>query len=60
MRPAGQFPAKVLSPPLEPVGRLLPESKGVTHLVDLTDGGAGRLIRNSLSYGRMIAPSATQ
>jgi len=39
MRPAGEVKPKVSSPALKPGGRLLREWNGVTHVVDVTDGG---------------------
>ena len=39
MRPARQIQLKTPSPALKPGGRLLREWNGVTHVVDVTDGG---------------------
>ena len=39
MRPAGEVQPKTPSPVLKPGGRLLREWNGVTHVVDVTDGG---------------------
>lgn len=39
MRPASEVQTKLLSPALKPGGRLLREWNGVTHVVDVTDGG---------------------
>ena len=39
MRPAGDAKPKTTAPALKPGGRLLREWNGVTHVVDVTDGG---------------------